>query len=391
MNWNEVLAVLAAVFEGQSLKKIVLSKSKVSGILKKEVHLFLQNEQVKLQISTYTADNKVLHQNLDLDKESAGIVLELLQTEFKQCNIYTAGGDCEIKVGKKSLLIHNNIKNTSAVHALSEHNKAKQYLFEKGVAVPFLIELGIMDANGRIYDKMQDKFKQINRFVALIEDVFSVFDAGKTIHILDLCCGKSYLTFAVHHYFTQIKGCQVDIIGVDLKDDVISYCSAVAEKLHLEGLRFLHGDILQYTPEQPVDMVISLHACDVATDVVLASAVRWNSKLILSSPCCHHELSQQIQSDRLEVLLHYPILKQKLAELATDALRGQLLECHNYTVQMIEFIDPENTPKNLLIRAVKNKKTLSPKEAEQRKKAYDGLCEELSVHPSMKGFLAGEA
>lgn len=388
MDFQPVQEIFTHVISGQTLKKMVFSRPRDRAILRLEVHLFAQNGEPMVQLTRYPADNKALHQNLP-PEEAPALLCGELEQNFRQCNILTTGGDCEVKVGKKSLLIHNNIREAGPA-PLQEHNRDKTRFLPDNKPIPFLQELGIMDREGRVIPRMRDKFKQINRFLELIDDVAGSLPTGRPLEIVDLCCGKSYLTFAVHHYFSVIKHREVHVTGVDLKADVIARCNAVAENLGLHGLTFLQGDILQYNPDFPVDMVISLHACNTATDIALAGAVRWGCKIILSSPCCHHELAEQLECPDLSFLTGYPILRQRLCELSTDALRSRLLEALGYEVQIVEFIDPENTPKNLMIRAVKGKKPLPQEERSRRLAEYDAVCRWLHVSPTLRKLIQVE-
>lgn len=272
MDFRPIEEILTGVIAGQTLKKMVLSRPRDRAVLRAEAHLFSQNGQPMVQLTRYTADNKALHQNLS-PQEAPALLCKELEEGYRQCNILATGGDCEVKVGKKSLLIRNNIREADPI-PLQEHNRDKTRFLPDNKPIPFLQELGIMDREGRVIPRMRDKFKQVNRFLELIDDVAGTLPTGRPLEIVDLCCGKSYLTFAVQYYFSTIKHREVHVTGVDLKADVIARCNAVAENLGLAGLTFLQGDILQYSPDFPVDMAISLHACNTATDIVLAGAVR---------------------------------------------------------------------------------------------------------------------
>lgn len=232
------------------------------------------------------------------------------------------------------------------------HNRQKRYLLEEGGPVPFLIDLGVMTPEGTIIRSRYDKYRQINRFLEFVEDILPQLDKNRELTILDFGCGKSYLTFALYYYLKLLKGYSIRIIGLDLKEDVIRRCNALARSYGYDTLHFLQGDIADYTGVSQVDMVVTLHACDTATDYALAKAVCWNAKVILSVPCCQHELNRQIKNDILEPALKYGIIKERMAALFTDALRAERLESCGYRTQLLEFIDMEHTPKNILIRAV---------------------------------------
>ena len=260
------------------------------------------------------------------------------------------------------------------------HNRVKQYILKENIPVPFLIDLGVMNKEGRIITQKYDKFRQINRFLEFIQDILPKLDQKKEVTILDFGCGKSYLTFAMYYYLRELKGYDVNIIGLDLKTDVIQKCNHLAEKYGYEKLHFYQGDIADYEGVSAVDMVVTLHACDTATDYALAKAVEWGAKVILSVPCCQHEVNRQIRNETLEPVLKYGILKERMSALFTDGIRANLLESMGYETQILEFIDMEHTPKNLLIRAVKtdNKKDI---------KKAENLMRALNISPSLERLL----
>ena len=233
------------------------------------------------------------------------------------------------------------------------HNRSKKYILKEGVPVPFLQDLGVMTADGRVVRTKFDKFRQINRFLEFMEDVLPRLEKGREITILDFGCGKSYLTFAMYYYLHELKQYDIRMIGLDLKEDVIAHCSTLAEKYGYEKLQFLTGDIAAYEGVSAVDMVVTLHACDTATDYALAKAIGWNAKVILSVPCCQHELNTQIRNDILSPITEYGLLKERFAALVTDGLRAKYLEYAGYDTQVLEFIDMEHTPKNILLRGIR--------------------------------------
>ena len=264
------------------------------------------------------------------------------------------------------------------------HNRRKRYILEEGRPVPFLKDLGVMTADGKIVNSRYDKFRQINRFLEFIEDILPQLPKDREVRIIDFGCGKSYLTFAMYYYLHELQGLDVRITGLDLKEDVIEHCGRLARQYGYEKLEFLHGDIADYTGADQVDMVVTLHACDTATDYALAKAVRWNAKVILSVPCCQHELNGQMENDLLRPVFHYGIVKERMAALYTDALRAEILENHGYRTQILEFIDMEHTPKNLLLRCVQRGKR---KDNGEQIKA---VTEFLGVEPTLLRLLGAE-
>ncbi len=330
-----------------------VTKVKVRPILKQDT-LFIQCEEHK--------NNQAFHKNY----EPAEAIEELVSymNNFKQMQMETKECKYTILVSKKGKITVQKKKQTGAVKKVDlSHNRSKQYILQEGIAVPFLQDLGVMTAEGKIVRTKFDKFRQINRFLEFIEDILPQLNKEKEISILDFGCGKSYLTFAMYYYLHELKGYAVRIIGLDLKTEVIKHCNELSEKYGYEKLKFLEGNIADYTGAEEVDMVVTLHACDTATDFALDKAVGWNAKVILSVPCCQHELNGQIQNDLLAPILKYGLIKERMAALITDAMRAEYLEGCGYDVQILEFIDMEHTPKNILIRAVKSGKKKENKEA----------------------------
>lgn len=308
-------------------------------------------DEIKIQF-TYNYKAKVLHDNLDLDE--AGEKLMELFGEFRQAMFFTRKADYQILISKKGKVKILSKSPTKEGLDLS-HNRRKQYILEEGKPCDFLIRLGVMTKDGRVVARRYDKFRQINRFLEMVEDVIGQLEKEKTINIIDFGCGKSYLTFALYHYLVEILKLDINIIGLDLKEDVIKFCNDVAQDLNYNRLKFIHGDIEDYREAQDVDMVVTLHACDTATDAALLKAIEWEAKIILSVPCCQHEFFDKIENPILEPMLKHGIVRDKLASLVTDSLRANLLEILGYEVQLLEFIDMEHTPKNILIRAIKTR------------------------------------
>lgn len=374
--------VLSYVTEHKILRKLTLSKCTDSSILRATGRLIALKGVPCLALETFYADGKVQQKNIPAG-EVADTISQLLPEQYKQMNIATTNGDCEVKVSKKGkITVINKIKKAAAVSVDLKHNRQKQYIIPSDEPVDFLIALGVQDPAGFIYDKKRAKFRQINRFLEIVADVESNIVTGEELYILDLCCGKSYLSFAVYYYFTAIRGCKVTMDCVDLKKDVIEYCASVAEKLHYDGLHFIAGDIRDFPVRRTPDLTVSLHACDIATDIVLAKGIDSGSRVILSTPCCHHEMMHQLKPTGgfADFLLEHSILKQKLADAATDALRCKVLEINGYDVTALELIDPEETPKNVLIRGIKRDQTGAAKIA-KLKAQYKEICDTLGIHP----------
>ena len=383
---NEKLTCLFdEVLSAKTLKKAVFSKPEDKATQKEVASLTRKSDgTVYIMSERFTKDNKTYRRNLPLEgAELCRMALE----DYRQINIITTAGEAEIK-RSKSGTVHVSDKRAKVAAEAEINTDSKKYIIDASRDVGFLYELGISDKNGRIHDKKQAKFRQINRFLEIVRDVEDKLPADRPAVIYDLCCGKSYLTFAVYYYFTAIKKRNVRMYGVDLKADVIEYCNAVAKHQNFEHLSFVGGNINEYVPTEAPDMVISLHACDIATDIVLANAVKWGARIILSTPCCHHEMSKQLSEkaenaplkDELSFILDHPMLKQKFCDAATDALRVKRLESVGYSVVTLELIDPDDTPKNLMIRAVKN-----PRMSEAKKNAalseYERICAALGVSP----------
>jgi len=301
---------------------------------------------------TYYFDKKVTHKNL-LVEEAIVEIKNLLGDYFKQGNLYSMEADYQILISKGGK-IKVLTKAPSKAEIDLSHDRRKNYIIPENQKCPFLIRLGVMNENGKVYGKKYDKFKQINRFLEMVRDCLPYLDKNRTIRIIDFGCGKSYLTFALYYYLVEILGLSVEIVGLDLKKDVIEFCNKVATDLNYKGLSFKYGDIKEYEEKGKVDMVVSLHACDVATDAALAKSIRWDAKVILAVPCCQHELLDKIHNPIMLPMEKHGIIKEKLSSLITDSLRGMVLEIMGYSVQMLEFIDMEHTPKNILIRGFKS-------------------------------------
>lgn len=346
----------------ETLIRVILSNpSSKDGVIKICARPMLKNKSLLFQIEEYTK-TQVFHKNLTAGDAGSYLTGKLSSdtssqtASFKNALVETQSFTANVLVSKKGTITIKKKMNASAKQpkiSLS-HNRKKKYILEEGIPVPFLIDLGVMTQNGNIVNAHYDKFRQINRFLEYIEDILPSLPTGRELRILDFGCGKSYLTFAIYYYLKVLKGYPVRITGLDLKEDVIRHCNELAVKYGYDKLEFLCGDIAYYDGCSQVDMVVTLHACDTATDYAFAKAVGWGAKVILSVPCCQHELNKQMKNDLLSPVLHYGILKERMAALMTDGLRAQILEANGYRTQILEFIDMAHTPKNLLIRAVYN-------------------------------------
>ena len=373
----------------ETLIRVILSNpSSKDGVIKICARPVLKNKTLLFQIEEYTK-TQVFHKNLTAGDAGSYLTGKLSSdtssqtASFKNALVETQSFTANVLVSKKGTITIKKKMNASPKQtkiSLS-HNRKKKYILEEGIPVPFLIDLGVMTQNGSIVNAHYDKFRQINRFLEYIEDILPSLPTGRELRILDFGCGKSYLTFAIYYYLKVLKGYPVRITGLDLKEDVIRHCNELAVKYGYDKLEFLCGDIAYYDGCSQVDMVVTLHACDTATDYALAKAVGWGAKVILSVPCCQHELNKQMKNDLLSPVLHYGILKERMAALMTDGLRAQILEANGYRTQILEFIDMAHTPKNLLIRAVYNG------HCADNKAQIDELLAAFDVNPTLYRLL----
>lgn len=388
-NALSLLRLIEKSAQTETLKKAVFSKPAGDEIVKANVTLKAVRGETVLQIESFHSDNKAKHKNIKIGENEE---LSALIDSFSQINLITTAGDCELKRSKSgnTALLRgeklekalfgdgNGAPKVFARVTPATNNKSKNYIL-KGDE-PFLKLLEVSDQNGRVYDKKQAKFRQINRFLELVRDVEASLPESGKLRICDLCCGKSYLSFAVYHYFAVIRGREVKMTGVDLKADVIEYCQSVADKLGFDGLEFLCGDVNLYNTDDKVNMVVSLHACDIATDIVIGKAIEWQADVILSTPCCHHDLNKKLNCQPLAFIADYSMLRQKLCDAATDALRLKLMEANGYDCAALELIDPEETPKNIMLRGIRKKGF--DKNSEKAKKLF-------AEYESIYAFLTG--
>ena len=371
---------LAGIFdEGELIRMIFSAKRRKSLEYNKVVIRPVKLSGKMMFQAEYTFDKKVTHENLSAD-DALARALDLVQSDFKQVNIFTASEDIQILASKPEKARITTKPATRAMPTL-EHNRTKQYVIPDGVPCDFLIRLGVMDADGKVIQRHYSKFRQINRYLEIVEDVFPSLPKDKKLKIIDFGCGKAYLTFALYYDLRILHSRDVEIIGLDLKKDVINFCSKIAADLHYDGLQFLMGDIADYT-EDHADMVVTLHACDTATDYALINAVSWGAPVILSVPCCQHELFSQIKNDLHQPMLKYGILKDRLTEYLTDGLRGLKLEAAGYDVALIEFTSLEHTARNIMIKAVKAGAPDSA-HAARAQAQYEALRDVYQVHPTI--------
>ena len=341
------------------------------------------------QITKFT-EKQVFHENVDFDK-IAERCTDLPKNDFTQIYARSESKEYNIKIGKdgKTLFKTKNLSaNKKSVASANEHNRKKQYILPEGEIIEPLIDMGIFTKEGKVVNSMYDKYKQINRLIEIIDDSVKQTNAKK-LNVIDFGCGKSYLTFIVYYYLTEIKGIDATIIGLDLKKDVIEKCNKAAEKYGYKNLKFCLGDINGFECPFDVDMVITLHACDTATDYALYNAINWGAKMIFSVPCCQHELNSQIKTDNLSLLTRYGIIQERFSALLTDSIRGNLLEYSGYKTQLLEFIDFDHTPKNILIRAVLRSTT--PKATKEKAlNEVKSAIEEFNVQPTLYKLLFNE-
>lgn len=383
---EELRALLELGLSDELLQIVMSGQRSQEAPVKVKVRPLMQKGSLFFQASLWDG-KKEFHKNYEKE-EMIQAILCWMSRDLKQLQMDTTEWNAAVLVSKKGKVTIK--KKACAVKRQKislQHNRTKRYLLPEGTPVPFLVKLGVMTPEGKVVKAKYDKFRQINRFLEFIADICPVLARDRELTILDFGCGKSYLTFAMYHYLHEIRGFDLQIIGLDLKEDVIAHCAALAEEFGYDKLHFLTGDIADYEGVSQVDLVVTLHACDTATDFALAKAVEWNAQAILSVPCCQHELNGQISNETLQPILKYGLLKERMAALVTDGLRASMLEEMGYQVQVLEFIDMEHTPKNILIRAVKQKPTAQEKKTEGQQ-ALKNCMEFLQVRPTLERLLA---
>lgn len=367
----------------QELNQIILSNSQDKEYATKiKVRPVMIKGELFFQETIYRG-NQVFHENFGRE-EMLERLEGLLQSKMKQCEASAAKMSATVLVSKKGKMTikTKKVASETAPRDLS-HNREKQYILKEGEPVDFLVGLGVQTPDGRIAKNRYDKFRQINRYLEFIEDILDKLPADRTIRIIDFGCGKSYLTFAMYYYLHVLQKRDIAITGLDLKKDVIAHCNELAAKCGYDKLNFEVGDISTYEGADAVDMVVSLHACDTATDYAIEKAIKWGARVIMAVPCCQHEVNKQIACNQLQPILKYGLIKERMSALITDALRANLLEEQGYETQIVEFIDMEHTPKNLLIRAVKK----SGPQRMKKERSVEGVLEFLHLNPTLKRLL----
>ena len=385
---NKDMTIEDAVKEliGLSPVKIIISNviTKTQEIKKIQI----EKKEKYYQIAEFT-EKQVFHKNVD-EKEMERVCVASLNENFLQLNAWAVSSEAQVKLTRKRKVFFDVKKadNKKMAEEVKTNNRKKNYILEEGSVIEPLVDMGIFNKEGKIVNSMYDKYKQINRFIEIIDDELKK-KIITHLNIIDFGCGKSYLTFIVYYYLTAIKKIKVNMIGLDLKEDVIKKCNKAAEKYGYENLSFELGDINGYNAPFKVDMVITLHACDMATDFALYNAVNWGANYIFSVPCCQHELNSQIKSEKFSLMTRYGIIKERFSALVTDAIRGNLLEYMGYNVNLLEFVDLSHTPKNILIRAVKNPN----KKEDVKKKAMDEvrkMMEEYGLSQALYRMITGK-
>ena len=368
----------------EDIIKIVVSNKMNKDVKYNKIAFILKENKKKqyYQIEKYT-DKQVFHENIDKDILGEKL-LEFIEGNYKQIAAWANNYTFDLKISKKGKVFLSKKKMNNENLTKKGHNKEKNYILKEGMIIEPLIDLGVFTKDGKVVNSKYDKYKQINRFVEIIDDEIKKNDY-KELTILDFGCGKSYLTFVLYYYFVKIKNINVKMIGLDLKEDVIKKCNEIAKRYNYENLHFELGDINGFKYNNKVDMVITLHACDTATDYALYNAIKWNTKMIFSVPCCQHEFNHQMKAESLSILTKYGIVKERVAALMTDSVRANLLECVGYKTQLLEFIDIAHSPKNILIRA--SKSNISKEKKEKALNEVKDLINQFNFNPTLYNLL----
>ena len=383
---EELKRTLEEVFKSEIIKIVISNKVKKDEKYNKiAINLKENNKNKFYQIEKFT-DKQVFHENIKIN-EISDKVSELIFGNYKQMTAWSNNEIFDLKISKKRKIFLGKKKNDNSKIVAKGHNKEKNYILKEGMIIEPLIDLGVFTKEGKVVNSKYDKYKQINRFIEIIDDEIKKNDY-KELTILDFGCGKSYLTFVLYYYFVEIKKIDVKMIGLDLKEDVIKKCNDIAKRYNYENLHFELGDINGFKYNNKVDMVITLHACDTATDYALYNAIKWNSKMIFSVPCCQHEFNSQMKANELSILTKYGIVQERVAALMTDSVRANLLECVGYKTQLLEFIDIAHSPKNILIRASKN--NISKEKKEKSLNEVNNLIRTFNFNPTLYNLLKND-
>lgn len=381
---EELKNAICEMLKEEIIKIVISNKANKEVEYNKINFLLKENNKGKkyYQIEKFT-DKQVFHENIEVNELEESL-FNIINENYKQLSAWSNDTSFDLKISKKGKVFLGKKKSDNSKLSNKSHNKEKNYILKEGMIIEPLIDLGVFTKEGKVINSKYDKYKQINRFIEIIDDEIKKNDY-KELTILDFGCGKSYLTFVLYYYFVEIKNINVKMIGLDLKADVIKKCNEIAQRYKYDNLHFELGDINGYKYENNVDMVITLHACDTATDYALYNAIKWNAKMIFSVPCCQHEFNQQMEANTLSILTKYGIVQERVAALMTDAVRGNLLEAAGYKTQLLEFIDIAHSPKNILIRASKAK--ISMEKKEKALKEVDSLIREFNFNPTLLNLL----
>ena len=378
--------ILSQIFEDEIIK-VVISNKMNKEVQYNKINILLKEKNSKnyYQIEKFT-DKQVFHENVEVNNITEKI-MELVSGSYKQFTAWSNTVTYDVKISKKGKVHCSKKGGDNKSLAKKAHNKEKNYILKEGMIIEPLIDLGVFTKEGKVVNSKYDKYKQINRFIEIIDDEIKK-NHYKELTILDFGCGKSYLTFVLYYYFVEIKKINVKMIGLDLKKDVIKKCNDIAKRYGYDNLSFELGDINGYKYNNKVDMVITLHACDTATDYALYNAIKWNAKMIFSVPCCQHEFNSQMKSEDFSILTKYGIIQERIAALMTDSVRANLLECAGYKTQLLEFIDIAHSPKNILIRASKG--NISKEKKDKSLKEVNSLINEFNFNPTLYKLLKND-
>ena len=384
---EDFIKKIKEILEEEIIKIVISNKvNKDNKYNKINIELKENNKGKKYyQIEKFT-DKQVFHENVEA-VELEEVLIETIYNNYKQVSAWSNNTAFDLKISKKGKIFLGKKKSNNEKLVKKSHNKEKNYILKEGMIIEPLIDLGVFTKEGKVINSKYDKYKQINRFIEIIDDEIKK-NNHEELTILDFGCGKSYLTFVLYYYFVKIKNIKVKMIGLDLKEDVIKKCNEIAKRYKYDDLHFELGDINGYKYENKVDMVITLHACDTATDYALYNAIKWNAKMIFSVPCCQHEFNKQIKPESLNILSKYGIIQERVSALMTDAVRGNLLEACGYKTQLLEFIDIAHSPKNILIRA--SKSNISKDKKEKALKEVEALIKEFNFDPTLLKLLEND-